>query len=211
MGWGGGLVGNRTSIVLDSDRVVTATFGLLSDTYYTLTVATDGTGSGTVEPPVGAHYYISGTTVWLTATANANSTFDGWSGAVNAVTNSVSVTMDSDRTITASFRFVCEVILGADLNYGPTTPIVGDTLVFSATVYPVTSALPITYTWDFGDGIMGTTQVDNITHTFPITHTIRTYTVTMTARNSCPSQGTAERTITIRPRAIYLPTILRMH
>ncbi|MCP4526131.1 MAG: hypothetical protein GY833_09505, partial [Aestuariibacter sp.] len=113
VGWSGGLVGNPTSIVIDGDKVVTATFGLLSDTYYTLTVATDGTGSGTVDPPVGAHYYISGTTAWLTATANANSTFDGWSGAVNAATNSVSVTMDSDKTITATFSFSCTNILGA--------------------------------------------------------------------------------------------------
>jgi uncharacterized repeat protein (TIGR02543 family) len=69
----------------------------------TLTVATDGTGAGTVDPPVGAHMYLSGTAVPITASAGPNSTFEGWSGDLEGSTNPTSITMDGDKAVTATF------------------------------------------------------------------------------------------------------------
>jgi uncharacterized repeat protein (TIGR02543 family) len=117
LNWSGDLVGsaNPETILIDGDKVVTATF--TTETVYMLTILKGGTGSGTTEPPLGMHGYISGTTAVLTATADAGSTFDGWSGDVNSLTNSISVTMDSDKTVTATFTLE---------EYTLTVDIVGD-------------------------------------------------------------------------------------
>ena len=82
-------------------------------------------------------------------------------------------------------------------------------VTFTGTV-AITSTPPITYTWDFGDG--SATRVDNpITHTFPITVTAQTCTVTLTVSNTCPSQQMVEEVITVRPLYVYLPLVLRSY
>ena len=68
---------------------------------YDLTIATAGTGSGTVDPDVGVHSYAEGEVVNLQATADGGSTFDGWSG--DADCEDGSVTMDADKSCTATF------------------------------------------------------------------------------------------------------------
>jgi hypothetical protein len=81
-------------------------------TQYTLTVTKAGTGGGTVKSsPAGincgndcSESYNEGTSVTLTATADAGSTFAGWSGAGCSGTESCSVTMNSNETITATFN-----------------------------------------------------------------------------------------------------------
>jgi hypothetical protein len=44
--------------------------------------------------------------VIVTATANVGSFFDGWQGAVNGSRNPVTVTMDNDQVITATFNLI---------------------------------------------------------------------------------------------------------
>ncbi|MDY7079861.1 MAG: S8 family serine peptidase [Chloroflexota bacterium] len=177
--------------------------------YYTLTVATDGTGTGVVTPTVGTHSYISGTTVWLTATASAGSTFDGWSGDAGGLTNPVSVTMDSDKQVTATFNIAeCVAISGADFTFAPPEPVVGDTVTFTGTVTAGDS--PLTYTWNFGDD--SALQMGNpIAHAFPVTSTRQVYTVMMTVTNPCPGQGTASQAVTVLPRYVYLPLVMRSY
>ncbi|WP_438425579.1 fibronectin type III domain-containing protein [Aquimarina macrocephali] len=65
---------------------------------YTLT--TNTTGQGTVS---GGGTYNSGTSVTVTATAASGWDFSGWSGALSGNTNPGSVTMSSDKTVTATF------------------------------------------------------------------------------------------------------------
>ncbi len=80
-------------------------------TTYALTVSKSGTGSGTVtSSPAGiscgadcAESYASGTTVTLTATAAAGSTFAGWSGACGG-TGTCTATMSQARNVTATFN-----------------------------------------------------------------------------------------------------------
>ena len=75
-----------------------------------LTVAIDGTGSGTVSSsPAGiscgsdcSSLFGTGTSVNLTATPDANSTFTGWSGACTGM-GACSVTVDSAKNVTAAF------------------------------------------------------------------------------------------------------------
>ncbi|MFZ1639892.1 MAG: SBBP repeat-containing protein [Candidatus Contendobacter sp.] len=79
-----------------NDLTCTATFTAVPPTYL-LTVAKAGTGSGTV---VGGGNYTAGATVTLIATANAGSTFTGWSPSPCAA----SFTMPANAlTCTATF------------------------------------------------------------------------------------------------------------
>jgi phospholipase C len=75
-----------------------------------LTVQSAGTGAGTItSSPAGINCgptcsasFASGTAVTLTAAANANSTFAGWSGACTG-TGTCSVTLTSATSVTATF------------------------------------------------------------------------------------------------------------
>ena len=68
---------------------------------YTLTVNTVGQGSVTLNPAGGT--YPEGTVVTLTATADPGWGFSGWSGDLTGSTNPVTITMNSDKNVTATF------------------------------------------------------------------------------------------------------------
>jgi uncharacterized repeat protein (TIGR01451 family) len=76
-----------------------------------LTVAKAGAGSGSVSSsPAGiscggdcSEYYDHGATVTLTASADAGSLFSGWSGDCTGTANPLVITMDVDKSCTASF------------------------------------------------------------------------------------------------------------
>jgi hypothetical protein len=78
---------------------------------YTLTVSKSGTGNGTVtSSPAGincgsdcSETYIKVQKVKLTAKADANSTFTGWSGGGCTGVKTCTVTVDTAVTVTASF------------------------------------------------------------------------------------------------------------
>lgn len=71
---------------------------------FTLSVNTTGTGSGTVTKNPDSLSYHNGTVVQLTATANPGSTFAGWSGDASGTANPLSVTMNGNKNITATFN-----------------------------------------------------------------------------------------------------------
>jgi len=98
--------------------------GNLDDVYYTvptspqftLTVMKTGPGVGTVtSSPAGidcgtdcSEAYSFNTVVTLTATPNAGSTFEGWSGDPDC--SDGSVTMDADKTCTATFNLAAPTV-----------------------------------------------------------------------------------------------------
>ena len=67
-------------------------------------VNTTGNGIVELDPPGGT--YDGGTVVQLTATAAADWEFSGWSGDKSGSTDSVTITMDADKTVTANFELV---------------------------------------------------------------------------------------------------------
>ena len=84
---------------------------------FTLAVTGAGTGSGTVTATgiscsisAGSasgdcsEVYTSGTIVSLTATANSGSAFAGWSNCSTSTSSPINVTMDADKTCTATFN-----------------------------------------------------------------------------------------------------------
>lgn len=110
-GWSGVCSGTSTCVVtMDAAKSVTAAFNLKTSAQ-TLTVSKAGLGSGPVSSvPSGiscgsacSANYATGTTVTLTATANSNSVFAGWSGACTGTSTCV-VTMDGAKNVTASFN-----------------------------------------------------------------------------------------------------------
>jgi hypothetical protein len=70
---------------------------------YTLTITKSGAGSGTVTSSPTGTTFNAGTSVTLTATPGANSTFAGWSGACSGTATTCTVTMNSNRSAQASF------------------------------------------------------------------------------------------------------------
>jgi len=111
-GWSGACFGDNTTCELDMtwNRSVIATFQPEGLTY-TLTVATDGTGSGVVtSSPSGIDCgstcsapFLDETDVTLTATADTGSTFTGWGGNCSGNGTCV-VTMSVARLVSATFR-----------------------------------------------------------------------------------------------------------
>jgi len=105
-GWGGDVVTTANPIVIPmrSDVAVTATCTILTE--HTLTV--HETGSGTVDIDPDQEIYIYDTVVTLTAVPSQTWTFGGWSGDVPAelsAINPVTITIDGDKEITATFNF----------------------------------------------------------------------------------------------------------
>src|SRR5207237_6193598 len=93
------------TVTLDAAKNVTASF---SRSTFPLTVSLTGTGGGTVTsgdgsvscaPTCSATYNLN-TSVTLTATPDASSTFAGWSGACAGTTGNVcTITMSQARSV----------------------------------------------------------------------------------------------------------------
>ena len=130
-------------LTLDEDRTASVTFGLLIQT---LTVTVTGPGgevepSGTTEQDVNAEVTL--TASWDDATHS----FTGWSGDCVATTSTCVVTMDADKTVTATFTelpttrcatttaadCIRAVYLGAPGDYAQVADIPADKLLTPAT------------------------------------------------------------------------------
>ncbi|MFC1924566.1 InlB B-repeat-containing protein [Chloroflexota bacterium] len=109
--WSGAVSGdtNPVTITMDSDKTVTANFALA----YDLTVNVDPVEAGEVtlseEGP-----YKEDMEVTLAATPADGYIFDHWSGAVSGDTNPVTITMDSDKTVTAHFALAYDLTVNVD-------------------------------------------------------------------------------------------------
>ncbi|HXH96803.1 MAG TPA: hypothetical protein VNH40_06280, partial [Gaiellaceae bacterium] len=110
-GWSGacsGLVA-LCSVTLDAAKDVTAHFSAPLQLLRKLDVSVAGGGGGSVSasgiacPTLCEHSYPSGTVVTLTATPDASSAFDGWSGACTGSTSTCQLAMTVDRSVTATF------------------------------------------------------------------------------------------------------------
>jgi len=140
LGWAGNVVdpsSMTTSITMYKNEVVVANFSGL--TMLTLTVQVSG--NGTVSPDVGTHEYAAGTVVNLLAYPDEDNAFVNWSGGVASPTSAATtVTMTSDKTVTANFlpTYTLTVQVSGD---GTTTPAVGTHVYPAGTVVDV-SAYP---------------------------------------------------------------------
>ena len=110
-GWSGASEAKTDAVIItmDGDKTITANFKLKE---YTLAIEIDPTDGGTVSSPdpipnAGGKYQ-HGATVSVTAAAKTGYVFAGWTGASEAATPTVTITMDDDKTLTANFELIPE-------------------------------------------------------------------------------------------------------
>ncbi len=145
-GWSGDLTGaaNPASITMDGDKTVTATF--TQNQQYTLTINVVGSGCSVTKNPSQATYAY-GASVQLTANAASGWVFIDWSGDLTGTTNPATVTMDSDKTVTATFsQNACTIMFAAS---GIGLDFTGTALTVDGADYAA-NALPLSFTWISG-------------------------------------------------------------
>lgn len=98
-GWSGDASGttNPTLIVMDSNKSVTANY--LQNTYR---INASVVGQGTIQRNASEPYQL-GDVVNLTALPQAGWSFAGWSGDLSGTSNPATLTMDANKSVTATF------------------------------------------------------------------------------------------------------------
>jgi uncharacterized repeat protein (TIGR02543 family) len=98
--WSGDASGTSPiiTITMDGNKSVTAHF---TQKQFTLTITIDGQGSVIKEPNQTAYAY--NTVVQLTAVPDTNWVFSNWSGDLTGNKNPDTITMNSNKTVTAHF------------------------------------------------------------------------------------------------------------
>jgi PKD repeat protein len=145
-------------------------------------------GGGGGQPVQGASYnwdFGDGTT------ASGQSTTHRYTrGGTFAIT--LRVTSDTGLTATTSRQVTISTTLpagSANFVFSPTDPQVDDTVFFNASSSTLSNG---TFSWDFGDGNSGSGV--STTHSYSAA---RTYTVTLTVRNTLGQSATTSKTVTV--------------
>jgi uncharacterized repeat protein (TIGR02543 family) len=140
-GWSGDVIAtdNPLTVTVNNNTSLLATFEL--DRY---TIGIGIVGSGTVGKSPDQLDYAYGDVVMLTETPGPGWTFAGWSGDATGVTSQVNVTMNGNRSVTATFTD--EGLPTAHVSY----PNGGEVLVVGS---------DYKFTWEAAD-LVGVTGVD---------------------------------------------------
>lgn len=108
--WSGDASGSDATITvtMDSDKDITPVFSQLPSDQSVLTIEIEGSGTVTKSPDQNS--YTNGTEVTLTAEPSPGvSEFSEWSGGVTGNEQTVTLTLDSDETVTATFNDTIQV------------------------------------------------------------------------------------------------------
>jgi len=172
-GWSGDCSGAAasTTVSITGEKNCTATFTLIQ---FTISVNKSGTGNGTVtSSPSGiscgaacSAVFNEAAVVSLEAVAGSGSTFAGWSGDCSGNGLSCSLTMDSAKSVAATFTN------NVDFSGTPAS----GSVPLSVSFTDLSINNPTSWAWDFGDG--GTSYEQNPTHIYT---SEGSYTVTLTA------------------------------
>ena len=144
-------------------------FEVLQTHHLTVTVAPDGGGSVSVDPPPNAvgGKYVTGTQVVLTATATPTYIFSHWTGDALGSTNPMTITMGSDKMVAANYvsSTTCTVTIAADSGPGSLRQCIldaqsGDVITFDPSVFPPASPATISLTSPLPDIITSGLTID---------------------------------------------------
>ena len=169
----------------------------ISRAQYTLTVNIVGSGSVTKNPDQAT--YTNGTVVTLTAVPDAGWSFSNWSGDLTGSTNPDTITMDSNKTVTATFTQDQYTLTITTTTGGTTSPPPGDHVYSPGTNVSVTATPDACYQFDHWelDGVdVGSANPYTVTmdanHTLHAVFTQINYTLTITTTTggtTSPSPG----------------------
>jgi len=186
-GWSGACSGTSScSISMTAAESVTASFQA-SSSQLPLSVSVTGSGAGTVtSTPAGINCpgtcsanFNTGTSVTLTETPAAGSTFAGWSGACSG-TGSCSISMTAAESVTANFQSKT-VTTTTTLTVSSAQANAGSSVTFTAKVSPASGNTTPTGSVTFNNGAtsLGTAQLSNGTAALTTSSlTAGTYSVT---------------------------------
>ena len=102
-GTSAGTTGNFTLTVNDGSTNSSSTTAVIAKSSYTLTTTASPSAGGSVTKSPNAASYAPGTVVTLTATPAIGYIFTGWSGDLTGTTNPGAITMNANKTVTATF------------------------------------------------------------------------------------------------------------
>ncbi len=144
---------------------------------------------GSATPPVAYDWSWGDGTVGSGQTAQHSYSAPGTYTVVMTATNCTSATATHRHTISV-LSLPCDPITQTEFFWTPFTPTVGEAVFLTGSA---SGTLPISYTWDLGDGTaaMGITM----THVYTVPGV---YTVTLTTANEC-GEATITHAITILP------------
>ncbi len=176
------------NVDVDGDESVDVT---LTKKTYTLAVNIIGQGTVTKNPDEAT--YTHGEVVQLTANPADNWDFTGWSGDLAGSTNPESITMNSDKTVTANFSIV-QYTITASAGTGGTISPSGQVKVNHGSNQSFSISANIGYDIQdvkvdgVSEGAIGSYTFTNVTsdHTIAAIFKIKTYTVSV---SSNPAEG----------------------
>jgi hypothetical protein len=178
------------------------TFNQSGTQSYTLTMGTSGTGTGTVTNNPTGTSFSSGTVVTLTATANASSTFTGWSGACSGTSATCQVTMNTNTSVGGAFALKSYTITASAGTGGTMTPSGATSVNYGASqTYTIAAAAGYALSSVTVDGVsigaVTSYTFSNVTatHTIAATFTPVTSSYALTVTRS----GTGSGTVTTNP------------
>ncbi|MBL7064243.1 MAG: right-handed parallel beta-helix repeat-containing protein [Anaerolineae bacterium] len=147
---------------------------------------------GPLSPGVGADIVVT-VSVPLTALYQAS--------AVALVTATSQAEPSVYAIVTDTTWVDCTPVTTVSIDYAPLQPQVSQPVWFTATAN--LNAGVVTFTWEFGDGILTTGQY--ATHVYTATGK---YTVCLTGQNAC-GEAVISRTLSVAGHCVYLPLVVR--
>jgi uncharacterized repeat protein (TIGR02543 family) len=202
-GWTGSInnTSSNANITMDGNKTVTANFVQQEATTSEYTLSISVSGSGTTSPVPGDHVYQDGAVVNLTATPTSGWQFTGWTGSIDTSSSATTVTMDSDKTVTANFVRVYKLTISVN-GGGTTSPSAGvHTYQYGTTITvtasPSTGWRFVNWTGDVANPDSWSTSIvmngdNSITANFEITETSTYHNLTVIISGSgttTPSAG----------------------
>lgn len=154
--WSGDVTGDSETITVTMNGDTNATAHFIKR-QYALSTSVTPEGSGLVSPDKG--FCDAGSKLTLTATPLFGHTFDHWSGDATGTRNPVTITMDSDKNVTAVFIKAFNLRTSISPTSGGSISLSPDGGVYNAgTAVTLTAAAADGYTFDsWGGDVTGRT------------------------------------------------------
>jgi len=189
-----------TTITMNGHYSITANFEEIPVTYYTLTMAVNGSGS--TSPSVGQHTYVADTVVSISATPTSGYRFVRWTGDVGTIANvnasNTTITMNGHYSITGNF----EHTLALECLVSPNPTEVRKETYFMASA---SGGVP-PYSWSWTVEGTEVATVGNATHIFAA---LGNYIVCVTVTDSLDNEALCCSVVAVNPApsGVYSVTI----